>query len=73
MADQIRVAIAGYRILGRGVESALAQNPDMRLVGVFSRRDPASVTLLDSNVPVYAMADVEKFQNEVDVMILCGG
>ena len=73
MADQIRVAIAGYGNLGRGVESALAQNPDMRLVGVFSRRDPASVTLLDSNVPVYAMAEVEKFQNEVDVMILCGG
>lgn len=73
MADQIRVAIAGYGNLGRGVESALAQNPDMRLVGVFSRRDPASVTLLDSNVPVHAMADVETFQNEVDVMILCGG
>lgn len=73
MADQIRVAIAGYGNLGRGVESALAQNPDMRLVGVFSRRDPASVTLLDSNVPVHAMADVEKFQNDVDVMILCGG
>lgn len=73
MADQIRVAIAGYGNLGKGVESALAQNPDMRLVGVFSRRDPASVSLLDSKVPVHAMADVEKFQNEVDVMILCGG
>lgn len=73
MADQIRVAIAGYGNLGRGVESALAQNPDMRLVGVFSRRDPASVTLIDSNVPVYAMADVEKYKDDVDVMILCGG
>lgn len=73
MADQIRVAIAGYGNLGRGVEAALAQNPDMRLVGVFSRRDPASVTLLDSKVPVYAMADIEQYQDEVDVMILCGG
>lgn len=73
MSNRIRVAIAGYGNLGRGVESALAQNPDMRLVGVFSRRDPVSVTLLDSSVPVYAMDTVEQYQDEVDVMILCGG
>lgn len=73
MADEIRVAIAGYGNLGRGVEAALMQNSDMQLVGVFSRRDPASVTLLDSKVPVFAMADVEKHQDEVDVLILCGG
>ena len=73
MSHRIRVAIAGYGNLGRGVESALAQNPDMRLVGVFSRRDPVSVTLLDDSVPVYAMADIEQYKDEVDVMILCGG
>ena len=73
MSHRIRVAIAGYGNLGRGVEAALAQNPDMRLVGVFSRRDPMSVSLLDSSVPVYAMVDIEQYQDEVDVMILCGG
>ena len=73
MSNRIRVAIAGYGNLGRGVEAALRQIPDMRLIGVFSRRDPASVTLLDSAVPVYAMADIEQYQDEVDVMILCGG
>ena len=73
MSHRIRVAIAGYGNLGRGVEAALAQNPDMRLVGVFSRRNPVSVSLLDSSVPVYAMADIEQYQDEVDVMILCGG
>jgi diaminopimelate dehydrogenase len=73
MTDQIRVAIAGYGNLGRGVEASLAQNPDMELICVFSRRDSASVTLLDRKVPVYAMADVEQYQDEVDVMILCGG
>lgn len=73
MTQPIRVAIAGYGNLGRGVEAALMQNPDMRLVAVFSRRDPASVSLLDTRVPVHAMADVEQFQNDVDVMILCGG
>ncbi len=73
MSQRIRVAIAGYGNLGRGVEAALTQNPDMRLVGVFSRRDPVSVSLLDSSVSVYAMADIEQYQDEVDVMILCGG
>ncbi|WP_227875039.1 diaminopimelate dehydrogenase [Oceanisphaera profunda] len=70
---QIRIAIAGYGNLGRGAEAAIKQSPDMRLVSVFSRRDPASVTLLDSSVPVYAMDDIEQYQNDIDVLLLCGG
>ncbi|NLW04590.1 MAG: diaminopimelate dehydrogenase [Pseudomonadaceae bacterium] len=73
MSNRIKVAIAGYGNLGRGVESALAQNKDMQLVGVFSRRNPDSVSLLSKDVPVYAMADLEQYQDKVDVMILCGG
>lgn len=73
MTQPIRVGIVGYGNLGRGVEAALKQNPDMQLVGVFSRRDPASLVLLDSRVPVFAMADIEQYQAKVDVMILCGG
>ena len=37
MSNRIKVAIAGYGNLGRGVESALAQNKDMQLVGVLLR------------------------------------
>lgn len=70
---QINIAIAGYGNLGRGAEAAIKQSPDMRLVAVFSRRDPASVELLDSSVPVHSMADIEQFQNDIDVLILCGG
>ena len=73
MTNRIRVGITGYGNLGRGVEAAIAQSPDMRLVGVFSRRDPASVQLLDSEVPVYSIEQVEEFTDEIDVMILCGG
>lgn len=73
MSNQIKVAIAGYGNLGRGVEAAIAQNPDMRLVGVFSRREPATVNLLDSNVPVYDIDKIEQFKDQVDVMVLCGG
>lgn len=68
----IRIGIAGYGNLGRGVELAIGQNADMELMGVFSRRDPAGVKTA-TGVPVYAMADAEKFTNQIDVMILCGG
>ena len=38
----IRIGIAGYGNLGRGVESALSHTEDMELVGVFTRRSPDS-------------------------------
>ena len=68
----IRIGIYGYGNLGRGVELACRQNQDMQVVGVFTRRDPASVkTAFDA--PVYAAKDVYSMKNEIDVMILCGG
>ncbi len=72
MENAIRIGIVGYGNLGRGVEAAIAQNGDMRLVGLFSRRDPASVKTA-SGAPVYSMDELERFRQEVDVMILCGG
>jgi len=73
MTNKIRVGIAGYGNLGRGVESAIAQNEDMKLVGVFTRRNPEELTLLDEKVPVHSLELVENFKEEIDVMILCGG
>ena len=35
--SNIRIGIVGYGNLGRGVEAAVALQPDMELVGVFSR------------------------------------
>lgn len=73
MTHKIRIGIVGYGNLGRGVEMALEQNPDMELVAVFSRRDPSSVCLKNSQVPVHALAQVADFTDAIDVMILCGG
>ena len=73
MTSIIRVAIAGYGNLGRGAQAAIKQSPDMQLVCVFSRRDPASVTLIDDSVPVYAMDDIAQYKDDIDVLILCGG
>src|SRR3546814_19711136 len=73
MAEKIKIGIVGYGNLGRGVESAIAQNGDMELTAVFTRRDPGSVDLLDSSVPVRPLDSVAPFKDDIDVVILCGG
>ena len=45
----IRIGIFGYGNLGKGVECAVAKNPDMELVGVFTRRDPSTVAVKSFN------------------------
>ena len=68
----IRIGILGYGNLGRGVELAIQHCPDMELAGVFTRRDPASLkTVTGANV--YSMEQAETMQDEINVMILCGG
>lgn len=73
MTEKIRIGIAGYGNLGRGVESAVYQNSDMALVGVFTRRSPEDLVLLNEEVPVYSVNDIENYKDEIDVLILCGG
>ena len=70
---QIRIGIFGYGNLGRGVENAIRQNPDLSLVAVFTRRDPATLKINTPNVPVCAASEVASFVGKIDVMILCGG
>ena len=41
----IRIGILGYGNLGRGVECAIRQNPDMELVFVMTRRAPEKVEI----------------------------
>lgn len=73
MSEHIRIGIAGYGNLGRGVEAAIGKNPDMTLVGVFTRRDPAQVATLGDDTVVRTMSDLPSFTDEIDVLILCGG
>ena len=69
----IRIGIFGYGNLGRGVEAAVKQNPDMELAAVFTRRGPAGVTLRTAGVPVVHAQEVESWRDKIDVMIICGG
>lgn len=73
MTTRIRIGIAGYGNLGRGVEAAVAKNPDMALVGVFTRRAPEALAPLLPDTRSYSMASLATFRDAIDVLILCGG
>ena len=68
----IKIGILGYGNLGRGVQLAIRQNPDMELVGIFTRRAPETVKpVFPCNV--YSVSDCAAWTDKIDVMILCGG
>ena len=68
----IRIGILGYGNLGRGIECAIRQNDDMELVGIFTRRNPETVTPA-TNVPVYPADMLPEMKDKLDVLMLCGG
>ncbi|NLB28962.1 MAG: diaminopimelate dehydrogenase, partial [Clostridiales bacterium] len=70
--NKLRIGIVGYGNIGRGVEKAVNSAPDMELIGVFTRRDPAALETL-SGAPVYGVETAASMRDKIDVMMLCGG
>lgn len=69
----IRIGILGYGNLGRGVECAIKQNPDMELVAVFTRRNPKDVNILTKTAAICPADEVGAWAEKIDVMVMCGG
>ena len=69
----IRIGILGYGNLGKGVESAICQNPDMELTAVFTRRNPEDLKIRMEGVPVLSDSQLPEMKDKIDVLILCGG
>ncbi len=68
----MKIGIYGYGNLGKGVECAAKHNPDVEIVGVFTRRDPETVKTL-TGIPVYSTDQILDFKDKIDVLIICGG
>ena len=68
----MKIAIYGYGNLGRGVECAVKYNPDMELVGIFTRRAPEGVKTL-TGAPVFSANDILNYKSQIDVLVICGG
>ena len=71
--SKIRIGIVGYGNLGKGVELAIARNPDIELVAVFTRRNPSQIRLVAKSATVYGINDATALRTAIDVAILCGG
>lgn len=69
----MKIGILGYGNLGRGVEAAVRQNPDMELAAVFTRRNPDSVKIKTESAKVLGIDEIENWKDKIDVLILCGG
>ena len=69
----INIGIYGYGNLGRGVEDSVKRNSDMKLVAVFTRREPSSLKINTENVPVVNSSEIEQWKDKIDVLIICGG
>ena len=69
----MRLCILGYGNLGRGVESAVEQNPDMELVAVFTRRNPQDLRIKSKTAKVLNISELDNWTDKIDVLILCGG
>ena len=70
----MNIAIVGYGNLGRGVESAVINAPDMNLVGIYTRRNPGDVEKNKAtDTPVFDYKDLINHKENIDVVILCGG
>ena len=71
--EQIKIGIVGYGNLGRGVVLASEKTEDMKVTGIFTRRDPSAVKPVRDNIPVYPIAELADHKDDIDVIILCGG
>ena len=69
----IRIGIMGYGNIGKGIETALADYPDMELAVVFTRRNPQNVKVRTAGVKVLEASELEHMQDQIDVLVLCGG
>lgn len=69
----IRIGIVGYGNLGKGVEAAVYNNPDMELVAVFTRRSPETLKIKTQGAKVYSFDKIADYKNDIDVIVNCGG
>ena len=73
MEQNIRIGIIGYGNIGRAVELAVLQAPDMVLEAIFTRRDPSSIRPKSTTAKLCLVPEAERFISDIDVAILCGG
>ncbi|TMN23294.1 diaminopimelate dehydrogenase [Lentibacillus cibarius] len=73
MSNKIKLGVVGYGNLGKGAVKAIKATEDLELVAVFTRRDPEALKLDDPDAKAVHIDNAGNYQNDIDVMLLCGG
>lgn len=68
----MKIAVAGYGNLGKAAAKAVNEEKDLKLVGVFSRRDVKTISAPE-NVKLFPFDLIENFKDDVDVVLNCMG
>ncbi len=68
----IRLGLAGYGNLGRGLERAVAANPDLELKVILTKRDPTTIKS-PYGTPADRFGNAANWRGQLDVVVLCGG
>ena len=68
----IKIGIIGYGNLGRACESIAKSSNDFETVGIFTRRDPDTMTS-PYGTPFFRQDDIFRFENDIDVAVICTG
>ena len=71
--NKIKIGIVGYGNVGKGAHKAVLASDDMEAFGIFTRRDPKTLDIIDKKTPVFPLDSAEGLRDNIDVMILCGG
>ena len=69
----IKIGIVGYGNLARGAEAAIAQDPNIELVAVFTRRPPETVQIFTDGIPVVPYSQISLWKDRIQILLLCGG
>lgn len=70
---KLQIGIVGYGNLGKGVELAIAQQPDMALQAIYTRRPPDQIKPQSPTSKILSVTALDRGDVPVDVLILCGG
>ena len=63
--SKISIGIMGYGNIGRGVEMAIRQNPDMELAAIFNRRDPKEMG--EASAPFVSIKDMVQYAGKIEI------
>lgn len=68
----IKFAVVGYGNLGKACEEIAVNSSEFEMVGIFTRRDPATMSS-KFNSSFYCQDEIENFAGKIDVVALCTG